>query len=268
MRKENEYGQLARRLRDGERLFGYFVTTPSTRITHAVARAGCDFIVIDTEHNSLGAVAVHDSIAATAGTGCTPLVRIAAADHIYAKPALDSGASGIFIPHVTNAEQARAAVAAARYPPDGQRGVGPFYALEHWDLSRSEYLSRANEATIVSVLIESREGIDALPEILEVGGIDVVSIARGDLAASVGRIGQEDHPDVLAEVERAEQLVREAGKALGEVARRLDEVESLTERGYQMICLGTEVATLANAVTTSLASARGLPSAGPLNTVY
>lgn len=261
MDEETHFGSLRARLRSGETLYGYILTIPSVRTARAVARSGVDFVIIDTEHNSVGPEAVHDLLLATSGTSCTPIVRIAAADHIYAKPPLDSGASGIFIPHVVSADQARRAVEAGRYPPAGRRGVGPYFALDRWNLDRDAYLAQANEAIIISVLIESAEGIDALPEILAVEGVDVISIARGDLAASVGRIGQEDHPDVLEQVRRAEELVKGAGKALAEVARRPDEVEQLVARGYQMICLGTDIAALANAAGLAVRSARG--SAGP-----
>jgi 4-hydroxy-2-oxoheptanedioate aldolase len=254
----DEFGNLRRRLRAGETLFGYIITMPSTRVARTLARTGCDWLVIDTEHNSIGPESVHDMILATAGTGCSPMVRLPVPHEIYAKPALDSGAVGIWIPHVDTAAEARAAVDAARFPPLGTRGLGPAYALDRWQMSRADYIRDADRDVIVAVLVESKESIAALPEILGVEGVDVVSIARGDLATSLGHIGDENHPDVLDQIHVVEKLVKEAGKALGEVARTQDEARDFVRRGYDFICLGTDAGLLSRAAGGALTDARQL----------
>jgi 4-hydroxy-2-oxoheptanedioate aldolase len=251
----DDFGRLRRRMQAGETLFGYIMTMPSTRVARTLSMTGCDWIVVDTEHNSIGPEAVHDIILATAGTSCSPMVRLPAADEVYAKPALDSGAVGIWIPHVDTAEEARAAVDAARFPPDGARGLGPAYALDRWQMSRADYIRNANRDVIVAVLIESKEAIEALPAILDVAGVDVVSIARGDLATSLGHIGEENHPDVRDQINVIEKAVKESGKALGEVARSQDEVRDFVRRGYNYICLGTDAGLLSRAAVESLTDA-------------
>jgi 4-hydroxy-2-oxoheptanedioate aldolase len=243
-------------MRTGTPTFGYIITTPSVRAARTLAVSGCDWLVIDTEHNPISPETVHNMILATAGTHCAPMVRLPMGHEVYAKPALDSGAVGVWVPHVDTPEEARVAVSAARYPPDGNRGLGPAFALDRWMVSRDEYLAAANRDVIVAVLIESREAVVALPEILEVDGVDVVSIARGDLATSLGRMGQENHPDVRAQIDVVEKLVREAGRALGEVARNKAEARDFVARGYDFICLGTDSTLLASGASDMLNAVR------------
>jgi 4-hydroxy-2-oxoheptanedioate aldolase len=254
----DEFGSIRRRMAAGETLFGYILTMPSTRVARSLAGTGCDWLVIDTEHNSIGPEAVHDMILATAGTGCSPMVRLPAPHEIYAKPALDSGAVGIWIPHVDTAAEARAAVDAARFPPEGARGLGPAYALDRWQMSRADYIRDANRDVIVAAIVESKESIAALPDILGVDGVDVVSIARGDLATSLGHIGEENHPDVLDQILVIEKLVKESGKGLGEVARSQEEARDFVRRGYNFICLGTDAGLLTRAAGYALSDARAL----------
>lgn len=252
----DDLGGLRRRMQAGETLFGYILTTPSTRVARTLARTGADWIVIDTEHSSIGAESVHDFILATAGTRCAPMVRLPRADEVYAKPALDSGAVGIWIPHVDTPAQAQAACDVARFPPAGRRGLGPSYALDRWQMSRADYIRDANRDVIVVALIESKEAVDGLDAILGVDGIDVVSIARGDLATSYGHIGEENHPEVREHIDVVERLVKESGKALGEVARTQEEARDFVRRGYTYVCLGTDASLLARAAGESLVDAR------------
>lgn len=254
----DDFGALKRRLQAGDVLFGCIMTMPSTRVARTLARAGCDWIVVDTEHNSIGPETVHDVILATAGTGCAPMVRLPMAHEVYAKPALDSGAVGIWIPHVDTAEEARVAVDIARFPPTGSRGLGPAYALDRWQMSRAEYIRQANDTVIVAALVESKEGVANLDAILGVDGLDVVSIARGDLATSLGHIGKENHPEVREQISVIEKLVRESGKALGEVARTQEEAREFVKRGYNFICLGTDAGLLSRTTSESLADARSM----------
>jgi 4-hydroxy-2-oxoheptanedioate aldolase len=255
-RVPDDFGGVRAQLDRGETTFGYIVTTPSIRAVRTLAISGADWLVIDTEHNPISPETVHDMILATAGTGCAPMVRLPRADEVYAKPALDSGAVGIWIPHVDTPEEARAAVDIARFPPEGRRGLGPAFALDRWLLNREEYIERANRDVVVAILIESKEAVAALPALLDVDGVDVVSIARGDLATSLGHIGQENHPDVKDQILEVERLVRAAGKALGEVARSQEEARDFVRRGYTFITLGTDSGLLARAANESLADAR------------
>src|SRR3954467_11092259 len=123
---------MKRRLHDGETLAGYVATIPSAVSAQAMAAAGADFLVIDQEHGAVGPESLHAMVAATAGTGCAPLVRVPRRDEGWVKPALDLGAEGIVFPQVRPAEGAAECIALLRYPPHGRRGWGPFIAHARW----------------------------------------------------------------------------------------------------------------------------------------
>src|SRR5690348_4127920 len=113
------FGALRQKMQDGETLFGYILTIPSTRVARMLARTGADWIVVDAEHTSISPETVHDIILATSGTECAPMVRLPHPDEAFVKPALDSGAVGIWIPQVDSARKAQAAVRLSRFPPQG-----------------------------------------------------------------------------------------------------------------------------------------------------
>src|SRR5262249_27847372 len=177
----------------GRATLGYLVTTASPQLVQALARTGVDWLMIDTEHAPIGIESVAAMVAATGGTPATPIVRLPAARPELVKPVLDCGALGMVFPQIATRQEAEATVQAVRYAPAGQRRYGPTYAALRWGLTNLEYLKAANDAILNVVLIESQAGVDALDDILTVGGLDVVAIARGDLSQSLGVAGQFDH---------------------------------------------------------------------------
>ena len=256
-----EFERLSRRLRAGQAAYGYIVTSPSRHVTRTLARTGIDFVIIDMEHPPMGVESVHDMIAATTGTLCTPLVRIPAPQAQYTKPVLDSGAAGIVIPQVESAEQVAAAVALTKYPPAGARGVGAAFALDRWQLAFSEYVRIANANILVLAIIETVGGIEHLDEILRCPGLDGCIIARSDLSASLGHIGDICHPDVVRCVEETEGRIRKAGVVLCGVAMTPPEAVRMHARGYRFISLGTDLGALESVAKTTLARARDITNA-------
>jgi 2-keto-3-deoxy-L-rhamnonate aldolase RhmA len=112
--------------RSKEPLGGYVCLIPSPVVTQALAAAGADWVVIDQEHAPIGPENLHAMVAATAGTACSPWVRVSRRDEAFVKPALDAGAEGILFPLVRTAADAAECVALTAYPPRGRRGWGPF----------------------------------------------------------------------------------------------------------------------------------------------
>ncbi len=126
---------LKERLRAGKAITFAIITIPSVPAMRIWARSGIDALVIDMEHGSIGIESVHALVATTTGTLATPLVRIPWNVPWLAKPVLDTGAMGIMFPMIANALEAEAAVRSMRYPPQGERGWGPFFAPFRWDVS-------------------------------------------------------------------------------------------------------------------------------------
>jgi 2-dehydro-3-deoxyglucarate aldolase/4-hydroxy-2-oxoheptanedioate aldolase len=148
---------------------------------------------------------------ATKGSDTAALVRVAWNDPVLIKPVLDIGADGVIVPMVRNAEEARRAVAACRYPPEGVRGYGPRRPSGYGRLGGPEYCRLANETVIVIVQIEHIDAVRNVDEILAVPGLTSVLVGPNDLAGSMGLMGQPDHPEVLSACETVVAGARAAG---------------------------------------------------------
>ena len=235
-------------LGEGRATLGYLVSMASVQMVQALARTGVDWLMIDTEHAPIGIESVAAMVAATGGTPATPIVRVPGVRAEWVKPVLDCGALGVVFPQISTREEAEATVRAVRYAPAGRRGYGPTYAALRWGLSNLEYLKSANEAVLNVVLIESLAGVEALDEILEVPGLDVVAVARGDLSENLGVAGQFDHPRLREVVARAEVRIQAAaGVALGGIAFSPEEARAMIGRGHRFVVLGSDAALISGA---------------------
>ena len=241
----------------GETALGAVLTMPSVQMAQAIARMGFDWVVVDMEHYPMDIRDVHETIAAMAGADTTPLVRIHWNEHWLAKPALDAGALGIVFPMIRNREEAEAAVAAVRYPPDGVRGWGPTYAQLRWNLDAREYARLANEEILTVGLIEHGQAVRNIRSIAETPGLDVAFIAPSDLAATLGHLGDVQHPDVREAISEIEQVVLNTDAILGGVAGSAEAATQMMERGYRFLNLGSDVSLLSGAASTLLDSIRG-----------
>ena len=192
---ENKTIQFRTRLKQ-DRCIGIFSKTTDSGMVEAAGRAGMDFIILDMEHGPIGQETLHHHVRAAALTPMVSIVRVNGHDPDMIGSALDSGADGVQVPNVGNAEQASAAVAAARFHPLGSRGVCRFVrAAEYGFMERSDYLEGAN-CTLLILQVEGLEGIENLDAILEIPGYDVLFVGPYDLSQSVGRPGEVDHPEV------------------------------------------------------------------------
>lgn len=226
-------------------LAGMWVCSGSPLVAEICAGAGLDWVLIDTEHAPNGLESVLAQLQAVAGYDATPVVRVASDDAVLIKQTLDVGAQNLLVPMVSSAQQALAVVAATRYPPEGVRGVGSALARSaRWNRV-DDYLARAGEHVSVFVQVETVEGVEAAGEIAAVEGVDGVFVGPSDLAASMGLLGQQTHPDVTAAVLRAFEAVQAAGKPVGVNAFDPDAARAYVEAGADFILVGADVAMLA-----------------------
>ena len=227
---------LKTRLRETEDCFAiHLCTIPSAVVTQAMAAAGADGVIIDLEHGAIDYSSAHAMIAATAGTHCAPIVRVAENDPTLVKRALDLGAEGICFPLIRTADDARRAVASMRYPPHGTRGFGPFIAQSRWQTEMPRMREDTEDLLITMLLIETRDAVDNIEEICAVEGIDVLVTAMFDLTTDFGVMGQFDHPEVQAAVAKVEQAALGAGIPMGSNALNAQMAGSLFARGYRVI---------------------------------
>lgn len=236
------------RLRGQVPLGGFFSVIPSPVVTQALAAAGADVVVIDQEHGPIGPESLHAMVAATAGTRCSPWVRVAGRDEALVKTALDAGAEGIVFPLVTTAESAAECVALTRYPPQGRRGWGPFVAHSRWGVDLFDYLGQRGGETACTLLIETRAAIDNIEEICKVGGIDCLTIAPFDLSTELGVSGRLNAPELVEAITHAERVIGEAGIPLGGVAMTKEQTRALVEKGHRLLWHNFDVLVLKQAV--------------------
>lgn len=166
-----------------------------------VGHAGFDFVILDTEHALVGNSELAALLRAAEAADIAALVRVPEGDHGAVLRALDAGASGIVVPHVRCRADVDAAVGAARYFPDGMRSLGGGRAAGYGVGDPREALRQANAEVVVAVLIEDREGVEAIDGILTGGGVNVVLPGPGDLSQSYGVPWETRHPLVRAAVE-------------------------------------------------------------------
>lgn len=228
-------------------LFGMWACTGNALVTEIAAGSGLDWLLIDMEHSANSLESVQVQLQVAAGYPITPVVRVPFNDAVHIKQVLDLGAQNLIVPMVSSADEARAAVAAVRYPPLGVRGVGSALARSaRWNRVDG-YLSDASTHTSLTVQIETAAGVDAAAEIAAVEGVDAVFVGPSDLAASMGVLGQQTHPDVVAAVARVFAAVQAAGKPVGVNAFDPVAAEDYVTRGADFVAVGADVALLARA---------------------
>lgn len=250
---------LRERLAKGEPVVGTFVSLPSPPFVQIMAASGFDFLIVDCEHGPIGPETAQAMITATAVGPCVPLARVAWNLPWLAKPLLDAGALGIVFPLIRSAEDARAAVAACRYAPSGERGWGPFYAPSRWGLGPFAYSGSADAAILTILLIEHVDAVRAIDAIAATPGVDVAVIAPYDLSTSLGKPGAFDDPEFLAALAEAERGIRAAGVVLGGLATTAERANALMDRGYRFLCLAYDVLLMETAMRGLLAGVRRTP---------
>ncbi|MFJ8019366.1 aldolase/citrate lyase family protein [Streptomyces sp. NPDC096311] len=224
---------------------GMWVVTGSAYVTEICAGSGLDFLVIDAEHAPNDVPSLVPQLQAAAAYPIRVLVRAPSGDPVLIKQLLDIGVTNLMVPMVESAAQARDLVAATRYPPEGVRGVGGAFArAARWGRV-PDYLDVAAEGLTLTVQIESRRGLDELTDIAKVDGVDEVFFGPADLAASLGHLGQPEHPEVIAAIEEAVATVTALGKVVGVNAFGESTARRYFAAGARFVAIGADVTLLA-----------------------
>lgn len=231
------------KLKAGKVFLGTWCTISSPSVINVIAAAGLDFAIIDMEHGPHSFQTVENMIRAAEVESCSPLVRVAKNDEALILNALDIGAHGVLVPHIEMQADAELAISHAKYYPLGNRGFSPFTRAGGYSLYNVQSHSQIeNEKTIVVLILEGKDGISSLDEILDLENIeskvDVIYIGAYDLSQAVGFPGQVDHPEVRKHLEICIRKVRDRGLAAGGyVAKNSNDVAWMYEMGMQFITL-------------------------------
>jgi len=207
------------RLQNGETILGSWNIIPSADLVEIIGRSGFDFIVIDAEHGPVSMETAANLIRAAECSGMDALIRVPCNDAHLVLRALDIGACGVQVPHVSTKEEARSVVQSAKYHPEGRRGLSPFTRSARYGLGAQGHTERSNSRTLVVLNIEGKEGIENLKEIVKVPGIDVIFIGPYDLSQSLGKPGQVDDPEIIRRISQSVKIAEAKGIACGSFAR-------------------------------------------------
>lgn len=228
-------------------LIGMWACSGSPLVTEVAAGSGLDWLLIDMEHSANSLESTLVQLQVVAAYPITPVVRVPSNDAVAIKQVLDLGAQNLIVPMVSSVEEARAAVAATRYPPQGVRGVGSALARSaRWNRVDG-YLQDSASHTSLTVQIETTAGVEAAAGIAAVDGVDAVFVGPSDLSASMGLLGQQTHPEVVAAVHRVFSAVASAGLPVGVNAFDPAAADAYVAAGADFVAVGADVALLARA---------------------
>ena len=237
----------ARAARGGRPAAGMFLSSGDVTAAEICAGAGMDYLLIDGEHAPLSLESVLAQLRALAGYGVPVMTRVPSLDAVLVKQFLDLGAQTLLVPMVDTAEQAAEAVRAVRYPPHGVRGVGSALARSgRWNRIDG-YLTHDADHVGLFVQIETAAGVENARAIAETSGVDGIFVGPSDLSASMGLIGQQTHPDVVAAVQSVIAAANAAGTVVGVNAFAERQARAYAEAGADFVNVGADVALLARA---------------------
>jgi 4-hydroxy-2-oxoheptanedioate aldolase len=250
--------QLAARLRAGETLYSGWVGLPEPLVAEVTARAGFGCVTLDMQHGLHDTASVMRGISAIALAGKPSVVRVPVGDNAMASRALDMGAEGIIAPMINTVAEAKALVAATKYPPVGERSWGPARALALQGIATQQaYLEQANSSSFVFAMIETVRAMESLDAILAVDGIDGVFVGPSDLSVTLSE-GKRIAPfDAFLDQHIRHIAVRTAaaGKVVGAFAANADRARHFRNNGYRFIALAGDQVYLANGANEMLQAA-------------
>jgi 4-hydroxy-2-oxoheptanedioate aldolase len=228
----------------GRQQIGLWVSLASPYSAEIVAGAGFDWLLFDGEHSPNDPTTMLPQLQAAAPYPVSSIVRPAWNDKVLIKRYLDVGVQSLLVPYVQTEQEAAAAVQAIRYPPHGLRGVAGVTRASRFGRV-AEYAKRAEEELCLLVQIETRQGLDNLEAIARMDGIDGVFIGPADLAAGLGHLGEQGHPDVQAAIQDAIKRIKACGKPAGILTPDEATARRYIEWGTTFTAVGLDAAILA-----------------------
>ena len=234
--------QLKSRLSKGDLTIGSWITLGHPSIAEIMASAGFDWLVLDMEHSVLELSEIQALIQVLDGKQCPSIVRLTSNHPDQIKRVMDAGATGVMVPMVKSAEDARAAVQSVYYPPRGQRGVGLARA-QGYGSSFQKYRSWLEENAVIVAMIEHVDAVNSIDEILAVDGIDAYIIGPYDLSGSMGRPGDLNHLDVQSAITRVLEAGHRSGKPGGihVIEPDQDELQRRIAAGFNFLGYGLDI---------------------------
>ncbi|MDR2113570.1 MAG: 2-dehydro-3-deoxyglucarate aldolase [Candidatus Accumulibacter sp.] len=224
----------------GKKLIGCWCSLGSPVTTEIMGLAGFDWLLLDGEHAPNDVLSFIPQLMALKDSGSAPVVRPQWNDMVMIKRLLDAGFYNFLVPFVESADDARRAVMATRYPPEGVRGVSVAHRSNRYG-TVADYFEVINDNIAVIVQIENRKAVAAIDGICAVDGVDCVFIGPSDLAAGYGYLGNPAHPEVRDAMQRIVASARAHGKPVGILAPVEADARHYLEMGISFIAVGSDL---------------------------
>ncbi|WP_266083168.1 HpcH/HpaI aldolase family protein [Haladaptatus caseinilyticus] len=233
---------------------GTWLSIGHPRVAEVSATDETDFVLIDTEHTTIGLETVENMSRAieSASSSTDTLVRVPWNDPVRIKRVLDIGVDGIMVPMIDTVAEARDFVTAMRYPPDGIRGIASGRAADEGE-SFEEYVKNANGNHVTIVQIETEQAVENAPSIATVDGVDALFVGPADLSAAIGRFGQWGSDEFNEILERVVNAAHEAGIPIGTLTVNAEHVDLRIQQGFDFLIVGKDTASLTNAISAARA---------------
>ncbi|HZP77641.1 MAG TPA: aldolase/citrate lyase family protein [Pseudolabrys sp.] len=251
---------LAARLRAGEAVYSGWCSMASPLVTEVVARAGFPAVTIDGQHGLWDTASTFSAIAAIRQGGSAPLVRIPLAGFGFASRVLDVGAEGIVAPMINTVEDARALVAATKFPPMGERSWGPHRATMQAGIADQKvYLTEGNNHIVNLAMIETRTAMDNLDAIAATPGIDVLFIGPSDLSITLsdGKVLEPHSKEVEAGLDKILAAAKKAGKLAGIYCANADRALACAKRGFRFMAVASDLNFLREGIAGHISKLKG-----------
>ena len=241
--------QLKKKLKSGGVVLGTALLELRGRgAVYPLAEAGMEFVFICSEHSALNLETVVDMVAHAYAAGITPIVRVPDLEYQAVTRLLDSGCQSLILPHARTGDDIRRFIEYAKYHPQGRRGMAIYggASTNYAEVDQLTAMEHANTNTLLGLVIETREAIDNIEDML-IPGIDLVVVGHQDLSQSLGIPGQYDHPSMTEATQTVRSLCQERGIAIAGVVGQPDQIKAAIDGGAQFLMYGADVVFLREA---------------------
>jgi 2-keto-3-deoxy-L-rhamnonate aldolase RhmA len=237
---------------------GTFLMAASPLVAEAIGCNGFEWAIVDAEHSPIGVAEVAHMLQAIGTTPMLPVVRAPWNEPVVNKRLLDAGASTLLLPFVQNADEARRAVAATRYPPEGIRGMAGLSRASRFG-TVADHFRTANERIGVIVQIETPQAVEQIEAIAAVPGVDALFLGPTDLSGGMGHYGNGAHPAVRETLFRVARQCAALGKPVGTLAGTVEGALEFAQAGFNFVVLSSDLGLMLAQARAALAAWRALP---------
>jgi 4-hydroxy-2-oxoheptanedioate aldolase len=222
-------------LDEAKTIFGTWCEIPTSYAVNIVASAGMDFVILDMEHGVMEYETIQNMVFAAHCESCSVMVRVPCVSEEYVLRALDTGADGIIVPQVASMTDIQNIIQYSKYAPKGNKGFNPYVKSGGFSSVDIDFFPTQNKKSILGIILEKKETLTIIEDILQNEEIDIIYIGQYDLSVSLGVPGQVNHPMVLDLLDRAVHTICKYGKYAGCMVHSVDEAKQAVEKGMKYI---------------------------------